>query len=57
VVVNLLDWTGNVRLVAAYLGDTVQTVDPDNEIPWKRFIGIGDRMRTAGIGSQALTPV
>jgi integrase len=26
VAVNLLDWTGNVRLVAAYLGDTVQTV-------------------------------
>ena len=62
VAVNLLDWTGNVRLVAAYLGDTVQTVvrhymDPDNEVPWKRFIGVGDRMRSAGIGSQALTPV
>jgi integrase len=60
--VNLLDWTGNVRLVAAYLGDTVQTVvrhymDPDNEIPWRRFIGVGDRMRSVGGESQALTPI
>jgi hypothetical protein len=23
-------------------------MDPDNEIPWKRFIGIGDRMRSGG---------
>jgi integrase len=60
--VNLLDWTGNVRLVAAYLGDTVQTVvrhymDPDNEVPWKEFLGVGDRIRTAGGESPAMTPV
>ena len=54
---NLRDATGNVRLVAAYVVDTVQTVvrhymDPDNEIRGKRFIGVGDRMRSAGVGSR-----
>jgi len=32
-------------------------MDSDNEIPWKRFIGVGDRMRSAGVGSQVLTPI
>jgi integrase len=61
VAVNLLDWTGNVRLVAACLGDTVQTVvrhymDPDNEIPWKRFIGVGDRIRKRSADAADLMP-
>ena len=30
-------------------------MDSDNEIPWKRFIGVGDRMRESGPGGGETT--
>jgi integrase len=55
VAVNLLDWTKDVRAVAAYLGDTVQTIVrhylADGEVDWNRYTGLGDRMLIRGTGS------